>query len=103
MVAATFTKSGMVWAMKPSIFSMFWSAFYLFDVLVHRFLDGSRGSVVQIPQRQFADMLGQADTQPIQDTESSHMRGHQSSIEQYQSADKPSKRYPSPAHHIRPV
>ena len=24
-------------------------AFYLFDVLVHRFLNGSRGSVVQIP------------------------------------------------------
>ena len=28
-VATTFTKSGMVWAMNPSIFSMFWSMVFL--------------------------------------------------------------------------
>ena len=48
-------------------------------------------------------MFGQTDAQPVQDAESSHMRGHQGGIEQYQSADKSPKRYPSPAYHAGSV
>ena len=76
---------------------------YLFDVLVHRFLDGPGGRVVQIPQRKPADVFGQADSQPIEYAESCHVRGHQGGIQQYQSAGKPAKRYPAPAYHDGPV
>ena len=48
-------------------------ALYFLDILVHCFLDGSRRGIVQISQRQFANMFRQTDTQPIQDTECSHM------------------------------
>ena len=72
---------------------------YLFDVLVHRFLDGSGGRVVQIPQRKPADVFGQADTQSIEYAESRNVGRHQGGIQQYQSADKSPKRYPSPTYH----
>ena len=48
-------------------------------------------------------MFRQTDTQSIQNTECSHMWGHQGGIKQYQSANKPSKCNPSPTHHVRSV
>ena len=69
------------------------------DVLLHRLLDGSGRGVVEITQRQFADMLGQPDTQSVQNAECSHVRGHQGGVQQHQSADKPAEGDPAPTNH----
>ena len=76
---------------------------YLLDVLIHRFLDGPDGSVVQIAQRKFTDMFGQTDTQPIQDSECGYVRGHKGSVQQNQSADKSTQCDPSPTYHFSSI